>query len=445
MSSSEKSIRSTWIGILTISWTLGFTAWGITLTTLSSTTQAVEPSATKQNGEQSADSYSLARLLTDVHPLPETELASSDPIGHLFQWIENLANLAPEGESTAEQTAHSRKVARSVALAADRALKLKPSDEQARQGHLFKLQALCDLADLSDQADLCNKANRLLANAITMARNDHRPEVAAIGMKFLMESSMAKWSTLRSDKKSAILGHIVQYISQSELQPHHIQFLMNVTDFLDSSGDNHLAVQLLNRTLPQLRNSRDPEMVQSVTILKGLHRRLNLLGNKMEISGIQLDGTALDWTAYRGKIVLVYYWASWCGPCRLELPNVLKLYHAYHDKGFEVVGICLDNQRKSVDLFLMNQRIPWATLFSPQRSQINWAYHDWDHPLATHYGITGVPRAILIDRNGTVVDMNARGEQLYQQLRKRLGEPLAKARLIQDVMVRPVSGQSTRE
>jgi hypothetical protein len=94
---------------------------------------------------------------------------------------------------------------------------------------------------------------------------------------------------------------------------------------------------------------------------------------------------------------------------------------------------------------LMNQRIPWATLFSPQRSQSNSAHHDWDHPLATYYGITGVPRAILIDRNGTVVDMNARGEQLDQQLRKRLGEPLAKASLIQDAMVRQVSGQSVRE
>jgi hypothetical protein len=102
------------------------------------------------------------------------------------------------------------------------------------------------------------------------------------------------------------------------------------------------------------------------------------------------------------------------------VPNVLKLYQAYHGKGFDVVGISLDEKPEDAQKYIEQTGIPWITLFNQDPAQ-----RGWEHPLATYYGITGIPRAILVDQAGNVVSMMARGKNLEIELRKLLGEPLA--------------------
>ena len=171
-----------------------------------------------------------------------------------------------------------------------------------------------------------------------------------------------------------------------------------------------------------------------VGMLEGIGRRLDLLGNQLKLSGTLIDGTPLDWESYRGKVVLVDFWAVGCGPCRAELPNIIRQYEAYHDKGFEVLGINLDPAREPVEEFLEKAEIPWPNLFDDSSGE-----DGWHHPMADYYGVTGIPRAILVDRDGTVVNMNARGEVLPRELRRLLGEPLAEQPLIEDVLVQPVT------
>jgi thiol-disulfide isomerase/thioredoxin len=158
------------------------------------------------------------------------------------------------------------------------------------------------------------------------------------------------------------------------------------------------------------------------------------------LEGALLGGGALDWTQYQGKVVLVDFWASWCGPCQAELPNVLEMYRAYHDKGFEVIGICLDDEPEPAEAFLKKQQIPWKTLFSddPQR-------RGWEDPRAVEYGVTGIPLAILLDREGRVVSMNARGEELGRQLQQLLGDPLAAAPAAGGAAVEPPLRQVSSE
>jgi peroxiredoxin len=98
------------------------------------------------------------------------------------------------------------------------------------------------------------------------------------------------------------------------------------------------------------------------------------------------------------------------------LPNVKRNYKQYHDKGFEVVGVSLDDSLADVKAFIEDNEIPWTNLFSADEKA-----QGWDNPLATRYGIMGIPATILVDKTGKVVTMKARGRQLTAELEKLLG------------------------
>jgi len=112
--------------------------------------------------------------------------------------------------------------------------------------------------------------------------------------------------------------------------------------------------------------------------------------------------------------VLVDFWATWCPPCLKELPNLRQTYKTYHPRGFDVVGISLDHARAPLMRFLDQQKLPWVCLYDegPEKGV---------HPLATYYGIRSIPTAILVDREGRVVSLNARGPELRRLLEKYLG------------------------
>ncbi len=363
---------------------------------------------------------------------PGEKFAIPDTINgfeQLITFVEEIDSLEPSGGGEQEMMAHQRKVARTVVAAAEQLFSKKISEEDAMQSVYLKLQGLRILQELDEP-----KASELLVKAIEVALADKRPDVRAVGTKFMVESGFSRWDTWGEEDKTELIDRIIKVLSSSEPEGSQVDLVMKVVGFLGQKNDEPYARQLLSKLVPHFQTSKDPLIQQEVTALKGTERRLNLPGNMMKLSGSLLDGSELDWASYRGKVVLVDFSATWCPPCRAEVPNVLKMYEAYHDKGFEVLGISLDKSPEKAEAYIEQMNIPWPTMFSK-----NPAERFWSHPMAVYYGVSGIPLAILVDREGKVVHMLAQGENLGRELRRLLGEPVARSQQRTDTLVQQVS------
>ena len=119
-------------------------------------------------------------------------------------------------------------------------------------------------------------------------------------------------------------------------------------------------------------------------------------------------GTDLRLSALKGKIVLIDFWASWCGPCRKENPNVVKLYKKYKNQGFEIFSVSLDQDQNAWKGAIEKDGLIWPNHVSDLMG--------WQTPLVQSYGIQGIPHTVLLNREGNIVGVGLRGAQLEQKL-----------------------------
>lgn len=135
-----------------------------------------------------------------------------------------------------------------------------------------------------------------------------------------------------------------------------------------------------------------------------------------QVAPKDIDGKEFSFEAYKGKVILVDFWATWCTPCQAELPNVKRIFDKYKDRNFIILGISLDEDKEALCKYLAAQGVTWPQYFDGK---------GWDNALAKLYDVESIPRTLLLDAAGNVREVNVRGDALAAAVDSLMAAPPA--------------------
>jgi len=262
-------------------------------------------------------------------------------------------------------------------------------------------------------AELIEKHTRNAADAIeAYLQKNPKAEDSAEAVDFLIESYSRLGMT---ERQAELLELKYQGLTKgAELNPpEFFPIFQELFTLHMESGAKTKAKATLERARGDIEGH--PQAERFAKFLDSLGSEFNKpgIGDTMTLSFTSLQGEKFELGKLKGKVVLVDFWATWCGPCIAELPNIQKAYADYQDKGFEIVGISLDRaaDKEKLESFIKEKKMPWPQAYDGE---------GWGNAIAKKYGITSIPATFLIGKDGKIVETNLRGTDLQTAIAKHL-------------------------
>ena len=197
---------------------------------------------------------------------------------------------------------------------------------------------------------------------------------------------------------------MVRDFPKHELTPVVLSFIATTYERTGREKESDDTLRRIIREFPDTPTAKQADLMLKMKTLKG---------TTLELSFTSTAGEKIDLKNYRGKVVLVDFWASWCGPCKESMPHVIAAEKKFRDRGFRVIGISLDQNRADMDAFIKEKGMPWPQHFDGGM---------FESPLVSKYYIYGIPMMFLIDRKGTVREIGLEGPKVEAAVQKLLDE-----------------------
>jgi peroxiredoxin len=228
-----------------------------------------------------------------------------------------------------------------------------------------------------------------------MAGDNAKMESLTKEMETIMDAQQKYFTEFVKTNTTSVVG---AFLASQMAQSLSLEELKELVSSYEAGLGEHPYVELMKTTL------------KSMEELNKLNASTGIGSEAPDFTLLTKDGKEVKLSSFRGKFVLIDFWASWCQPCRRENPNSVKVYNQYNSKGFEILGVSLDKDRDAWIKAVKDDGLAWAQVI------------DTDGNVANKYNVNSIPSTFLLDKDGKIVAKNLRGDALNKQMEKLLSK-----------------------
>ena len=230
---------------------------------------------------------------------------------------------------------------------------------------------------------------------------------------------------LATDQQQAIFNNNIELASKlrKDISRNEQEIMLYEWDFIINNEDSYMSALLLEVFMVENKVNKDSiiEVYNTFSnrikisnvgkniadLLRQYEDPINVGELAPDFTAPSLDGGNLTLSENLGKVTLIDFWAAWCRPCRIENPNLVRLYKKYNSSGLQIIGVSLDRTKEQWEKAISDDNLPWIHV-----SNLNF----WNDPIARQYSIRAIPQSFLLDENGYVIAKNLRGLNLEEKV-----------------------------